>query len=336
MPSQSKQSEPQEARRRGRRVRRTIAGLAAVVVLLGVVAAVTGCMHGRRRLREELEQRPRHPETGVLPGAEARDYAPAADAPSSGAAVLLLHGYLGCRRDFNDLPERLAARGFHVRAARLPGHGTTPLELEQQTPDTMIEGARAELARLHERFEDVYVVGFSMGGTLGTLLAAEGGVEGLVLVAPYYAIRYHWWYVLPVETWHGMLGWTVPYFPRRRMFIQVNREEAKDEILSYWVAPSKSARMLIRLARRGRRPEVLERVTCPVLMLVTDGDEAASPGRARKAYATMQPGRGELVTMPERNNHHLLWDYDREDAIGRIEAFLRDEQRAAAGGGGGD
>ena len=42
------------------------------------------------------------------------------------AAVLLLHGFTGSPWEVRPLGESLAARGFHVLAPQLPGHGTTP------------------------------------------------------------------------------------------------------------------------------------------------------------------------------------------------------------------
>lgn len=338
MPTDSHTSNPQPAESRsktadqrgGRRfVRRLGVGLLLVVLLLGLSTAMVACV-GYRTLEREIAETPRDPETGVILGCEAIDLDPpgaAADQPTS--ACLLLHGFLGCRRDFADLPQRLAAAGYHVRAARLPGHGTTPRDFARQTPETMIEGARTEWERLEAEYDEVTIIGFSMGGALGTLIAAKHPVDRLVLIAPYFGVKYRWFYILPAETWNMLFSPLVPYVARSDRFIQLNRSEAKDELFSYRTVPTRGAVTLIELGKLARQPETLGAIDCPVLMVMAEGDQAASPRRAGDAFDQIAADRKQAVWLSERSNHQILWDYEREEAKQAVLDFLTTSSTAS-------
>ena len=290
---------------------------AAAAVLLGVGIAIYS-WSASRSLACEIESTPRDPETGIVLGAEAMSLGPA-NAP---AACLLLHGYVGARSDFADLGERISEEGFYVRMARLPGHGTTPVDFAEQTPDSMLEGARAGLDDLRSRFDRVYLVGFSMGGALSTLLASEGEVDGLVLIAPYYKVTYSWHYVLPPETWNRLFSPVLPYVIKSDGFVKVNKRESLEHIYSYRALSTRSLATLVELGRRARQPDVLSRIDRPVLVLYSEGDEAAAPQATKQAFEVIQSDDKTLRKIGERSNHILLWDYDAEEAKTAILDFL--------------
>jgi carboxylesterase len=109
--------------------------------------------------------------------------------PENGArAVLLLHGFTGSPWEVRPLGESLAARGFHVHAPRLPGHGVTPEEMLHVCADDWKQAAFNAFDSL-KRFEQVAVAGLSMGGLLAVLIAAQREVRRIVLMAPVFGLR---------------------------------------------------------------------------------------------------------------------------------------------------
>ncbi len=285
----------------------------APVLALGAYSCALG-----GAIDKEIQSTPRDPATGVVRGTEAIDLGD----PDSPAACLLLHGFVGSRKDFGDLGERLAEAGHFVRLTRLPGHGTTPRALAELDPEGWLIGARTELEALKERFGRVYVIGFSLGGTLGTLLAAEQGIDRLVLVSPYYRVAYSGWYILPPEVWNRLFRRWVGFVPKGSRFIKVNRAEAKMELYSYRYVPTGAVAGLIRLGRRAASPDTLGRIHCPTLMLVSEGDEAASPKASREVFERLAGSEKSLHVYGSRSNHHLILDHDGEDVKARILAFL--------------
>lgn len=287
------------------------------LMALGLLKSV-GCAMGRNALDREATRYRRDPASGVIAGAESRRLGD----PAARQACLLLHGFIGSGGDFNRLPDRLAREGFFVSVPRLPGHGTHPRDLEAETAESLLAAARDEFDRLRADHETVHVVGFSMGGALATLLAAERPVSRLALVAPYYDVSMRWYYVLPPHLWNHALGGMFEFLPKWTPFVCVNKKEAKGQWVSYGAVSSGSVRMVEGLGRRAGQAEVLERITCPVLHLHAVRDRVSSPRAARRALVGMASADKRQYWY-KRSNHMLFWDYDAEEAEQRVVEFLR-------------
>jgi esterase/lipase len=158
------------------------------------------------RVKHDDKRAARHPDTGILVGAEPRDLNAA-----SRKTVLFVHGFSGTPNNFGDLPDRVAAAGWRARVMLLPGHGTSPFEFAQTTGDALQDAVLEELAQLRRDSERLVVLGHSMGGALATLAATENTVDGLILAAPFYAFTHRWYYLLPVERWVRLLYRAVPW-----------------------------------------------------------------------------------------------------------------------------
>lgn len=292
----------------------------SVVAIVVVAAIVTGCyntlMVGLTKRWDD--QAPRNPRTGVLKGAEAYDLGPS---KSTDTAVLLVHGFIGGSSNFNELPNLLAEQGYHVRALRLPGHGTTPLDLAETDPADLLLHVVHETRALEELYDHVFLVGHSMGGALSLLTATMTGVDGLVLAGAHFKTTYRWWYLLPPETWTALTGWAVRWVYKPDMFVQLNRREAKDKILSYRYVPVSAGMAAMHYAEQARDPDVLDMVDCPVLMLHGIDDSAASTQAAEKAFGRLPVDDKTFVRL-DNSDHHIFWDYDREKAYAAILDFI--------------
>jgi carboxylesterase len=292
-----------------------------IIVMLFVLSAllVAGCLYSRaarKALVKEIAETPRDPETGIVKGTE-----PLTLEGKGGKACLLIHGWLGSRIDYHDLPERLHEQGLTVRMMLLDGHGTTPEDLANKGVDDFLRGVKAEFAELKASYRDVTVIGFSLGGACAALLASEEDVTRLILVAPFFDVTYRYYYVLSPETWNSLLSPFFDYIMKGKAFIRVNREEAKEHIYSYQVIPTVSVAVLCEAGRRARSPECLKKITCPVLLLHAHGDMAACPDAAREAFNRIG-SLSKTIVLFDRSNHHILWDFDGPEAMERIMAFI--------------
>ncbi len=245
------------------------------------------------------------------------------DGPIRSTAILLIHGYLSSNQDFGDLPERLASRGYTVRLMRLPGHGTTPLDLAGQPDGAFYEAVKTEYEALAEEYDRVRVVGFSLGGALSTILSSEYQVDRLGLVAPYYKVTYKSYYVLTPEMWQACMGWAVPMIKRPTGFVKINNKEAAKNYFMYHAFPSSSVSQLMAVGKQARQPELLGRVSCPVLMIHSPGDGAASPDAAGAAFKALGSEDKRLVWLDgEKSNHVILWDYEKDKVLDELLQFL--------------
>ena len=259
----------------------------------------------------------RDKDTGVLIGAEHYDTGPA----DSHGAVILVHGFIGAGNNFNDLPEYFAELGWRVRVMRLPGHGTSPRDLDNVNTDTMLRKIISEMDDLRRSHEKVVLIGHSMGGTLCTLAASQRKVDRLVICSPYFGITHKWYYILKPETWIHITSPLVRWVYKGDAFIQVNREEVKDKIVSYRWVSMRSLKTLNELGRRTNTADVLSDVTCPALMIHSFNDEAASKESAEKAFNLLGSSDKRAVWL-KASNHHIFWDYDHDQVISEIGRFL--------------
>jgi alpha-beta hydrolase superfamily lysophospholipase len=114
------------------------------------------------------------------------------------AAVLLLHGLTDSPYSLRALGEDLAARGVHVLAPRMPGHGTAPaglLDFEIEDMQALVHLAMRDLRARLGSDTPIYLVGYSNGAALAVdyALAVHEGADlprpaRLILISPALAV----------------------------------------------------------------------------------------------------------------------------------------------------
>ncbi len=253
-----------------------------------------------------------------------------------------IHGFAGSRRDFNDLGDLLHTQGYTVRLLRLPGHGTSPEAYAQVTASDLLDHVRQEHAALAATHRQVDLIGFSMGGSLATLLAAELSESSvslpepptshstntdsrpphLVLIAPYYGVTHQWYYILHPTTWQRILSPLVPYVVKSSHFVKLEQRENVRHLRTYRVVPAPAIDAAESLGRAAASPTTLSKLTGPVLILHAAGDEAADPRASRRAFSHMTSASTRHYHTYTRSNHLLLWDHDQHLAKTHILEFL--------------
>jgi carboxylesterase len=100
--------------------------------------------------------------------------------------ILMLHGFPSNPEYFDPVKSRLGTLGLPIRVPRLRGLGDeSPDALRGVTWHDWLADAESALADLQAEAEKVIVVGYSMGGALAIMLAANHGSEldSIILVA---------------------------------------------------------------------------------------------------------------------------------------------------------
>lgn len=96
---------------------------------------------------------------------------------------LIIHGFTGGPYEVEPLQTYLKDRtDWKIVVPTLTGHGEE-LNLEEVTYDVWLEEAKMALKQLKTECDEVYVIGFSMGGMIAAYLAATEEVDKLVLLA---------------------------------------------------------------------------------------------------------------------------------------------------------
>lgn len=114
---------------------------------------------------------------GIILGAE-----PILIEKSNETAVLLLHGLNSNPSMWQEYAAFLANKDITVYAPLIAGHGTSVFDLEKTTYKDWIKSTEEAYLSLQNKYENVYVVGMSLGGLLTLDLAAKYNLNGIIVL----------------------------------------------------------------------------------------------------------------------------------------------------------
>lgn len=286
--------------------------LVALLLATGLLVGIAAASRLRSaRLLADLSRRLPPGNLGIIPGAE-----PIKLAGSPDDAVLLLHGFGDTPRTLEYLAHALSAAGYTVHAPLLPGHGRSLEAFGHTRAKEWITAARDAYAALRQTHASVSVMGLSMGGALGIILAAdEPALPALVLVAPYVSMPRRARVVARL-------------YPAWQLFMPVFRSGGQRSVLD----PLEKARSLayglvtpqtlFELSRVVRRVQVsLPRIKAPTLVIHGVNDERVPRDAAAREYARLGAAEKELV-WAEEGGHVLTVDFGRDRVIRLVVEWI--------------
>jgi carboxylesterase len=236
--------------------------------------------------------------------------------------ALLCHGFTGTTQSMRPWAEHLHAAGLTVSAPRLPGHGTRWQDLNRTRWADWYGELQTAFDDLRARCGTVFVLGLSMGGTLGLRLAELRGeqVAGLVVVNAPLATERKDARLLPLAQRF------IPAFPG----VANDIKKPGGQELAYTKLPLKAAYSLSQAW-----PVVLgdlDQVRCPVLVYRSAVDHVVEPVSARLLVAGLQTAGATVESRVLDNSFHVATlDHDAERLFAESLEFVRTHTPAAAG-----
>ncbi len=197
------------------------------------------------------------------------------------AGVLLVHGFTASPWEMRLPADSLAKAGYLCLGIRLPGHGTVPRDLIDRKCEEWLDAVEEGLRLLKERTSRVYGVGSSTGALLLLPPAAQGKLNGLILLSPYLRLRHR----------------LAPTTGIMRFFKRYQSHPVPADLAKYYYAlrPLNGVYQLYRLIRRVR--DGLGRITAPALVICAQGDRTVNLESAYELYQAL----GSPI-----KEHHLL------------------------------
>jgi len=232
-------------------------------------------------------------------------------------SVILLHGFGGSPLDVKPLAESLMEGGFRLVIPVLPGETTnTPaLERGEQSTEEKVAWLTELVAEETGRFgRPPYLVGFSMGATLATIVGGQGKVDRLVLVSPFYSLAWGDDFLTGLSR---LFSSVIPLVPKPWKG-KVNDPEGYSRYHpgSYTV----SLEAFLRLQELAdRAEESVDDLTIPVLVIASPDDGVASFELTEELFRDRKGT--EFLALPG-SDHILFYDYGREEAIRKVREFL--------------
>lgn len=98
--------------------------------------------------------------------------------------ILMIHGFIGSPISITPWAQSLNDAGLTVCVPRLPGHGTTPSDMNKTRWEDWYLEVESEFIKLSAQCDRIFVAGFSMGGALALRLAQIRGseIDGMILL----------------------------------------------------------------------------------------------------------------------------------------------------------
>ncbi len=232
--------------------------------------------------------------------------------------VLVVHGFLASPAELRNLGDRLAARDYAVMGVRLAGHGTSPHELQKRTWGDWLASVRRGYEIMSAFCDNIIVVGFSTGGALSAILAADRPEKLAGLVVASTPLKFRNRNLMFVPLLYGankLMGWV----PSAQEMLSFRLNESEHPDINYRNIPIGGLHNL-RLAvaeMQNRLPDI----ACPILILQGDGDQVVDPASATliKRHAT---GCSKLDIQMLASDRHGILNEDIDNAVNRVIDFI--------------
>ncbi len=235
--------------------------------------------------------------------------------PKNGSriGVVLVHGFLASPAEVRGMGDKLVEAGHPVVGVRLKGHGTSPWDLRQRSYRDWLQSVR-EGCRVMGGFTQRFcIVGFSTGGALALLHAAETpSLSGVVAVSVPIIFGNKNMRFVPLV--HGANRLVRAISPVEGV-MPFRPNQSEHPHINYHHMPIRGLNEL-RLLRDELRRRAKD-VRCPVLLLQGDKDRVVDPRSLGKLRDLLGAAAVESKMIPSKR-HGILY----EDIGGTMDVVL--------------
>ena len=230
----------------------------------------------------------------------------------SATGVLLIHGFTGAPTEMRLVGDYFNARGLTISAPLLPGHGTTPADLNNYRWKDWFDHVKLALSELQNNCETVFVAGLSMGALLTFNLAAtQPDIQGIITYAAAIEVndrRRH----LP-----SFFGRIIRQAPKTQEYWA--DPSAESLCWAYDTFPSMAASDFLKQVPRIKAQ--LTQVTCPFLAIYSTADSSVNAAGVRAAYENVSSADKELFEIQD-SGHVITLDRSWERAAEESLRFM--------------
>jgi carboxylesterase len=222
---------------------------------------------------------------------------------------LIIHGFTGGPHELEPLTEYLEANtDWHISVPTLPGHGRN-LMLENVNYKSWLETAEASLKKLREKYDEIYIIGFSMGGMIAAYLAAKYKVNKLVLLAT--AGKYLSFKQISVDLGDVLKDGITGKLGQNKLYCHYKRKLGS--------VPFRANLEFLKLVRKTRK--YLKNVESPVLIAQGQMDSMV-PYKTAYYLDKEIPSKRKEVVFFERSRHLICLGNDKDTLNRMVHEFL--------------
>lgn len=232
--------------------------------------------------------------------------------------VLICHGYKSCPNEVTAIASYINELGFEVYAPRLKGHGTSPINIKDVSYQDWYSCLQRAYAFLINSCSKVIVIGFSTGGLLGLILAAnnQNKINAVVTINAALKLQNIKAKMVPSITfWNEMLD-------------KLNFEKAKFEYVDD--TPENPVTNYSRNYLNGVRQlgklmalvnDNLSQISVPALVIQAKYDPVVDPESGTIIYNEISSPQKKLLEL-DLSNHVIINGEKREEVFKAIGDFI--------------
>lgn len=227
---------------------------------------------------------------------------------------MLIHGFTGSPHEVMPLANHLRHKtDWHIHTPTLPGHAESE-DLKDVDWLEWIAYAESQYQRMLEQHDDVYLIGFSMGGLIASYLANRYPVNRLVLLSP----------ALYTPNTGQIIEDITDIFKEGWQKESWQDEETLGHFYRY---KEKIKRTPLRAVIQFRKlvknlsPEV-EKLEKPVLIVHGEKDDIVSPKSSEYIYTKAKSDDKHLLWLKE-SKHVVCTDCEKELIFQQVDHFFQ-------------
>ncbi len=219
---------------------------------------------------------------------------------------LLIHGFTASTAEVRLLAEKLHKDGYTVSAPLLPGHITSPEDMNQCAWEDWYGAVERHYLDLKRQVDTVFVGGESMGALLTLMLASrQSDIKGLLCYAPAIFVKKVW------------LAHFLKYF------VRYQAKGGKEDNLpwkGYTVNPIHAVAQLHELQLQTRK--VLPSITTPTAIFASRIDTSIAPQSADVLHQNIGSKDKEIHWF-NASSHCMIIDKQLDDIYSVTHKFIK-------------
>lgn len=229
--------------------------------------------------------------------------------PGNKTGILLIHGFTGSPSEMRYLGDYLKDKNFTVRGVLLKGHGTSPREMRKTNHRDWIKSAEEGYQELAEKCDEIFVVGFSMGGAIALHLAQKYNIKGIVSLSTPIKILNRQYFIGATVKYLGYIIGVAPKIVKQ-----------KDPfIISYDKTPIKCIFSLIQLINIVKSD--LHKIEKPILIMQSYGDGTVHPSSANFIYKRIASTDKSIIFL-HNSGHVITCGCEKDQVFEEVHNFI--------------
>jgi len=230
--------------------------------------------------------------------------------------VVLVHGFLASPAEMKPLSDKLVAEGYPVYGVRLPGHGTSPVDLRERNWEQWLRIVQRGYETLGTHVDRVCVVGFSTGGALSLIFASEHPPSLAGVVAINAPVKFQNKTMKFVPILHGvsrLMRWTSSF----EGVVHYRNNNPEHVRINYRNIPVRGLYELVRMNHVLNHQ--LDSVRCSCLLMQSTNDPVVVPDSSKilkdglvnadVSYIDIESDRHGIVYEDKGDTHKVIMEY---------------------------